>query len=158
MMDNKYIKIVYQSEPIGKEGIILELTTLDLEAFKQDENLKKIPKKKEYIYLEYGKNQLGNSICETINELNDKINNEINLKYKKQIDEMKSYLEYLRKDNINLYEVENYIKQDLRNAKDIINADNVRCNMVYGDIKNCNNIYCNGIKGNVINCDKIIYR
>lgn len=46
-MDKKdYVKIVYQSEPIGKDKIILYLTTFDLEAFKRDEALEKIPTKR----------------------------------------------------------------------------------------------------------------
>ena len=157
-MDDKYVKVTYQSDPIGKEQIVLELTTLDLEAFEKDEKLEKIPEKKEAVCFEYEKSQLSNSICGAINELNNRINNEIGLKYQKQINEMKSYIEYLRKGNINLYEVENYTKKDLQNAKNISNADDVHCNIVYGDIKNCDNIYCHEIKGNVVNCDKIIYK
>ena len=32
----KYVRVVYQSEPIGKERIILYLTTFDKEAFERD--------------------------------------------------------------------------------------------------------------------------
>lgn len=36
-MENKYEKIIYQSEPIGKEKIILYLTTLDYEKLIDDD-------------------------------------------------------------------------------------------------------------------------
>ena len=42
----KYTKVVYQSNPIGKEQIILYLTTFDLEAFEKDKSLQKIPTKR----------------------------------------------------------------------------------------------------------------
>lgn len=38
---DKYTKIVYQTNPIGPEKIILYLTTFDIEKFKEDESLKK---------------------------------------------------------------------------------------------------------------------
>lgn len=42
---DKYTKITYESDPIGKERIVLQLTTLDLEAFEKDQKLEKIPTK-----------------------------------------------------------------------------------------------------------------
>ena len=41
---NKYVKIVSQSEPIGKERIILYLTTFDIEAFEKDQLIEKTEK------------------------------------------------------------------------------------------------------------------
>lgn len=38
-MKDKYIKIVYRSEPIGKECIILYLTTFDIDAFNKDHKI-----------------------------------------------------------------------------------------------------------------------
>lgn len=43
-MNEEYIKVVYQSEPIGKEGIVLELTTFDKEKYERDQQLQKIKK------------------------------------------------------------------------------------------------------------------
>lgn len=37
----KYIKIVYKSEPIGPEKIVLQLTTFDFDKYKKDNELKK---------------------------------------------------------------------------------------------------------------------
>lgn len=44
MNKNEYVKVVYQSEPIGKDNIILELTTFDYEKYEKDQELKKINK------------------------------------------------------------------------------------------------------------------
>lgn len=41
-MDNKYEKIVYRSKPIGKEKIILYLTTLDQEKLNNEETHQQI--------------------------------------------------------------------------------------------------------------------
>ena len=41
-MKDKYIRIVYRSEPIGKEGIILYLTTFDIDKYNQELNKKEI--------------------------------------------------------------------------------------------------------------------
>lgn len=43
-MNNDYIKVIYQTPPIGKENIILELTTFDLEKYKRDQKLIEINK------------------------------------------------------------------------------------------------------------------
>ena len=42
-MDDKYVKIIYKSEPIGKEKIVLYLTSFDDKAYKRDEKLKEVP-------------------------------------------------------------------------------------------------------------------
>ena len=54
-MSEEYIKIVYQTPPIGKEGIILELTTFDIEKYNKDKELEKI-KKYEFIPTPEGTN------------------------------------------------------------------------------------------------------
>ena len=41
----KYIKVTYRSEPIGKEGIVLELTTFDIEKWKNDKQFDNVPGK-----------------------------------------------------------------------------------------------------------------
>ena len=163
-MDDKYVKIAYQSEPIGKEEIILYLTTLDLEAFEKDKKLEKIPTTTIAKAFEMpGKLEENSAVNVSINSCNQHLleamlKNFIVETYVQQINKMKSYIEYLRKGNINLYEVENYIKKDLQNAKNISNVDDVRCNIVYGNASNCDNVYCNEIQGNVTNCDKIVYK
>lgn len=148
-MDKDYSKIVYQSEPIGKEHIRLVLTTLDLEKFKEDENLTKIPTKKVAIDYEFNRYDLTNQ--NLISDLHNQYEDFIKKTYDNQLKEMQGYIEQLRAIKIVPVEYDT-------NAKNITNADDVHCNIVYGDIKNCDNIYCNEIKGNVVNCDKIIYK
>ena len=43
-MNNKYSKVIYESTPIGKDNIILELTTFDFDKYEKDQQLQKINK------------------------------------------------------------------------------------------------------------------
>lgn len=148
-MNKEYTKILYQSEPIGKEKIILKLTTLDLDAFKDNEELEKIPTKELAKVIERPICSLADGNDIKLMEI--RINNYIKEIYGNQIEEMKEYIEQLRAIKIvpMVYD---------KNVKNISNADDVHCNIVYGNISNCDNIYCHEIKGNVTNCDKIIYK
>lgn len=148
MSKNNYIKVVYRSNPIGKEGIVLEITTFDLEKFKKDEELKKIPEKTKVIYKSVEKKDLLNP-----DYISDELNKIVNDTYRKEIENLKAEVEFLRQTKIVPMECSGE-----KNAKNINNADDVHCNIVYGNINNCDNIYCNEIKGNVINCDKIVYK
>lgn len=95
-MDNKYTKVVYQSDPIGKERIVLCLTTFDLEAFKNDEKLEKIPIQRKGIVFEFNRADLLNNpnLAEEMNNKFEKIFKEI---YEKQLLDMKNYIEFNRK-------------------------------------------------------------
>lgn len=143
MNSEDYVKIVYESSPIGKEKIVLILTTFDLDRFKKDEKLKKIPKQEKVMCYTYDKENLLNPNC-----IIKQINNMVNDIYKEQIEQMKSEIEILRSIKI----------VPVNNARNISNSDDVHCDIVYGNISNCDNIYCHEIKGNVVNCDKIIYK
>lgn len=149
-MNNKYTKVTYQSEPIGKERIILYLTTFDLEAFEKNEKIEKIPTKIKSVVFEFEKADIFNNPNLAL-EMNNKFEKIFEDTYKKQLEEMKGYIEFLRKTKIVPMEYNT-------NVKSITNSDDVHCNIVYGNITNCDNIYCNEIKGNVVNCDKIIYK
>lgn len=156
-MNDKYTKIVYQSEPIGKEQIILYLTTFDLEAFEKDQKLEKIPTKTIAKAFEMPKQLKENSsVCVNINAYNQQmfetmIEKFIKETYDEQLEQMSHCIETLRKTKIIPMEYD-------KNAKNITNSDDVHCNIVYGNITNCDNVYCNEIKGNVVNCDKIVYK
>lgn len=132
---NKYVRVVYQSEPVGKERIILYLTTFDKEAFEKD-NLFQL--KEEKIIHEFERTELNRSDFIEMFERN------LNTMVKNIYGEK-------------LKEIESIIKMS-KNVKNISNSDDVYCNIVYGNISNCDNIYCKEIKGNVSNCDKIIYK
>lgn len=149
-MNNDYVKIVYESSPIGKEKIILRLTTFDIERFNEDEKLKKIPIQRENILIDIEKKDLNNP--NFIYNMGNYLNNIVNEKYKQQIEQMKQEIEHLKSIKIVPVEYSNE-----KNVKNISNSDDVHCNIVYGNITNCDNIYCKEIKGNVVNCDKIIY-
>lgn len=148
MNKDDYVKVVYRSYPIGKEGIVLEITTFDLEKFKKDEELKKIPEKTKAIYRSVKKEDLLN-----LDYISNELNKMVNDTYRDEIEKLKAEVEFLRQTKIIPME---YSKE--KNAKNINNADDVHCNIVYGNIMNCDNIYCHEIKGNVVNCDSIIYK
>ena len=139
---DKYVKIVYQSEPIGIEKIILYLTTFDKEAFEKDQLLEK----KQAKVFEFEKSDLTNP--DFIYMLEKNINEYVKSYYGFKIKELQELINEKKcMDRV----------IDL-NAKNITNSDDVHCNIVYGNITNCDNIYCNEIKGNVVNCDKIVYK
>ena len=154
---DKYTKIVYQTNPIGPEKIILYLTTFDIEKFKEDESLKKMPTKQIRQEFEISNLNISNSArAIEINEarydlLYRTINAFVNDIYAEQIHEMEKCIEYLRSIKI--------VPVECSNVKNITNSDcDIHCDTVKGNIVNCNNIYCNEIKGNVVNCDKIVYK
>lgn len=156
-MNNKYTKIVYQSDPIGKEKIILYLTTFDLETFEKDEKLEKIPTKKIAKIFDLPKSYNDNScvivqknMCEQ--EMFRKIIEKFIVEtYDEQLEQMQKCIETLRK-------IKNAPMEYNSNVKNITNLNDVHCNIVEGNITNCDNVYCSEIKGNVVNCDKIIYK
>lgn len=156
-MNNKYSKIVYQSDPIGKEKIILYLTTFDVEAFEKDEKLEKIPTRTIAKVIDIPEQLKENgAVCININAYNQQmfetmIEKFIVETYDEQLEQMSHCIEALRKIKIIPM---NYDK----NVQNISNSDDVHCNIVFGNISNCDNVYCNKIKGNVVNCDKIIYK
>lgn len=47
MNKKDYVKITYESDPIGEYGIVLQLRTFDVEAYERDQKLKQIPIKTE---------------------------------------------------------------------------------------------------------------
>lgn len=94
-MDNKYTKITYQSEPIGKEKIILYLTTFDLEAYDRDEKLSKIPTKRTAMQYEFDRFESLNN-QNLINDMQRQYETFIRNVYDQQLKEMQGYIEYLR--------------------------------------------------------------
>lgn len=95
-MNNKYTKVTYTSEPIGKERIVLYLTTFDLEAFEKDEKLEKIPIKRKAITFELNRADLLN-IPNLVSEMNNRFEKMFKEIYEQQLLDMKSYIEFNRK-------------------------------------------------------------
>lgn len=94
---DKYTKITYQSEPIGKERITLVLTTLDLKAFDENKDLKKIPTKRTAIQYEFNRYDLTNQ--NLIENMQKEYETFIRNTYEQQIKEMQGYIEFLRSQN-----------------------------------------------------------
>ena len=95
-MKDKYAEVVYQSEPIGKEKIVLYLTTFDLEAFEKDEKLEKIPEQRKAIAFEFERKDFLNN-PNLAEEINNKFETMFKKIYEKQLLDMKSYIEFNRK-------------------------------------------------------------
>ena len=132
-----YVKIVYQTKPIGKEGIILYLTTFDTEAFEKDQGLKKIPQKEKTIELQINPNEQLEIIERRINSIVDEF-------YKREILKMADFIEKMDK------------MKTIKKYGNVTNADDVNCDIIEGNVINCDNVHCKEIRGNTINCE--IYR
>lgn len=92
---DKYTKIKYQSEPIGKEKIVLYLTTFDLEAFKNDEKLEKIPEKRVAKMIEFDRQDIMNNPNFEV-EINKRLEEFVKATYEEELLKMKSYIELNR--------------------------------------------------------------
>lgn len=109
-MNNKYTKVVYQSEPIGKEKIVLYLTTFDLDAFEKNEKLEKIPEQRKAIVYEFERKDILNN-PNLAEEMNNKFETMFKEIYEKQLLDMKSYIELNRKlPKAQWYKVESKVK------------------------------------------------
>ena len=144
---DKYVKVVYQTQPIGPERIILYLTTFDKEAFERDQQL--IPKQ-EAMSFEFDKSDIKNP--DFIKGFEGNLNTIVKEYYGEKIKELE---EIAKTKQFESKTVAMPIKEKIRN---ITNADDVHCDVVYGNITNCDNIYCSEVKGNIVNCDKVIYK
>lgn len=149
-MKDKYVKIVYQTEPIGKEKIVLYLTTFDVEAFERD---KRLEEQRQAKVFEINKKDINNP--NWIYHMQEQLNDYVKRYYEPYVKEMRGLIETQK---AMLESITIPIQATDKNAKNITNSDDVHCNIVYGNITNCDNIYCNEIKGNVVNCDKIVYK
>ena len=98
MNKKDYVKVLYESNPIGKSGIILKLTTFDLEQWKKDQQLEEIPKTQIGVYVEIDRSQTLEP--DFLPKLQAQLNHLIINNYEMQIIEMKQELELLRKVKI----------------------------------------------------------
>lgn len=81
-MFDKYVKVVYESEPIGAEQIVLYLTTFDIEALKRDEELERRQAFGIYVEKEGLKND------DFIKHLEKMLEDRVDECYKKYMDEL----------------------------------------------------------------------
>lgn len=103
MNSKDYVKIIYESKPIGEYSIILQLTTFDIEAWKRDQNLKQIPIKTEAKRLRLDNASMLKDPAYLI-RLKEQINNFVVNNYEQQILDLKQELEFLR--NIKIVPIE----------------------------------------------------
>lgn len=95
MNKKDYVKVTYESDPIGEYGIILQLRTFDVEAYERDQKLKQIPIKTEAKRLRLDKV----SMLEDPHyffKIQEKINKFVVDTYEQQILDLKRELEYAR--------------------------------------------------------------
>ena len=96
--DEKYVKIIYQSEPLGEYGIVLELTTFDSEAYEMDQKLRK---KKQCEKINIRDFQLNHNLIpdgiigpQTLLELERCLNERVDEFYKSELIKMKNRIEH----------------------------------------------------------------
>lgn len=141
-MNNKYIKVIYQTEPIGPEKIILELTTFDWEAFNKDEEEKKLQEKKYRERIEINP-------YEPLDVLEERLNKRVDEFYKKEIEVAYKQLEYCRMKHESI-KAEWHSPKTLKN---INNSENIYCDVIKGNVVNCDNVHCKEIYGNIVNSE-----
>lgn len=145
-----YCRIYYQSDPIGRSGIVLYLTKIVVD----DEELKEIEHEQFFDY------NLNDSNCiETItsdgaylHSLERRINDYVRKFYGYEVERLK--------DQIHTWEIRNStmnLEPYITSYGDVINGGNIQCDVIDGDVTNCESVVCNTIEGDVINC-KVIYR
>ena len=95
-MDKKdYVKVTYESDPIGEHGIVLQLRTFDVEAYERDQKLKQIPIKTEAKRLRLDKvSMLEDPLY--LFRIQEQINKFVVDTYEQQILDLKRELEYAR--------------------------------------------------------------
>ncbi len=141
-MNDKYVKVIYQTPPIGEYGIVLELTTFDWDAFNKDEEEKKLKQRKYFERIEIEPN-------ETLDVLEEKLNKRVDEFYKKEIEVAYKQLEYFRMKHQSI-KAEWHSPKTLKN---INNSENIYCDVIKGNVVNCNNVHCKEIYGNIVNSE-----
>ena len=137
MFNDDYVKIVYQTPPIGERKIILYLTTFDLEAYKKDHEIKYKREVKEIPVVNTGPMTI----------LEYEINHWVKSYYQPLIEQLRYECEKMKPVPICYGET----------SGNVTNVDEVHCNDIKGNVVNCDKVYCNTIKGNVVNCE-VIYK
>ena len=148
---HKYIKIVYQSEPIGERGIVLYLTHFDYDAYKKDQKLKQIPtfEVPYHVKVDRGVDFDGDVVDYTYDMLFKELSNIIHTHYENEIEQLRSYIEMNRiiKPVATTYDERKIIKGN------ITNSDNIICDVIEGNVINCDNVKVREIRGNTVNCE-----
>lgn len=86
-MNDKYVKVIYQTPPIGEYGIVLELTTFDFEAQERDEKEKQLLEKRQFERLDIKPN-------EPLEIIEQRLNDRVDTFYRKEIEKLRTQLEW----------------------------------------------------------------
>ena len=86
-MNDKYVKVMYQTPPIGEYGIVLELTTFDFEAQERDEKEKQLLEKRQFERLNINPN-------EPLHIIEQRLNDRVDAFYRKEIESLRNQLEW----------------------------------------------------------------
>lgn len=86
-MNDKYVKVIYQTPPIGEYGIVLELTTFDFEAQERDEEEKQLLEKRQFERLDINPNEL-------LDNIEKRLNDRVDTFYRKEIEKLRTQLEW----------------------------------------------------------------
>lgn len=148
MPTDKYVEVVYQSEPIGPERIVLYLTSFDLKRYEQDQELEKRRFANSF-ELNTCIAPIHNGLYDSyyIKYFEDYCNALIKRYYAPYVNEAISLIDIYKDKLATPIETINTKK-----INDVVNNSNVKCDVVYGDVINCKEVHCKEIQGDVINC------
>lgn len=166
-LNDDYVKITYETPPIGPSKIVLYLTTFDIEKYKKDQE---IETKTKTLVFEEPNNRGYNSFADIRNSLDNTLYGYSIQQHNMNYYDNAPYYEYLQNslNNVVMRYYEPYVeelKREIdayqamiktnslcRNAQDVTNVHELVCDTVYGDVTNCHAVHCNDIKGDLINC------
>lgn len=163
-LNDDYVKITYQTPPIGPSKIVLYLTTFDIEKYKKDQE---VETKTKTLVFEEPDNCGYNSFVDIRNSLDNRLyghsiqqhnmnyyeylqnslNNVVMRYYEPYVEELKRTIDFYKNMINNAPKDIPYIRNG-----DITNADMVECDVIQGDVINCKEVHCKEIKGDTINC------
>lgn len=86
-MNDKYVKVIYQTPPIGEYGIVLELTTFDFEAQERDEKEKQLLEKRQF-------ERLNINPSEPLHIIEQRLNDRVDEFYRKELEVAYKQLEW----------------------------------------------------------------
>lgn len=160
-LNDDYVKITYQTPPIGPSKIVLYLTTFDIEKYKNDQE---VETKTRTLVFEEPDNCGYNSFADIRNSLDNRLYGhsiqQHNMNYYEYLQDslnnvvMRYYEPYVGelKRTIDVYKAMLKTTPSFYNVEDVTNVPKLVCDTVCGDVTNCHEVHCNNIKGDLINC------
>lgn len=164
-LNDDYVKITYQTPPIGPSKIVLCLTTFDIEKYEKDQE---VETKTKTLVFEEPINSSYNSFADIRNSLDNRLyyntvnasNRLYNTNYYEYLQNFlngvvmryyEPYVEELKRER-DVYKAIIKATPTFYNVEDVTNVHELVCDTVYGDVTNCHEVHCNNIQGDLINC------